>query len=83
MLLARAFLFVGSPSFTPIELFAFFQLTTSWLIVALKLAHKARIQKQGGFPQGFCRQVPRKPRPLGRGASLLQQVNNAKGKKSL
>jgi uncharacterized protein with PQ loop repeat len=32
---------------------AFFQLATSGLIVALKLTHKARIQKQGGFPQGF------------------------------
>jgi uncharacterized protein with PQ loop repeat len=46
-----------------IMVFAFFQLTTSGLIVALKLAYKARIQKQGGFPQGFCQQVPRKPRP--------------------
>jgi uncharacterized protein with PQ loop repeat len=45
-----------------IMVFAFFQLTTSGLIVALKLAYKARIQKQGGFPQGFCQQVPRKPR---------------------
>jgi uncharacterized protein with PQ loop repeat len=46
-----------------IMLNAFFQLTTSGLIVALKLAHKARIQKQGSFPQGFGQQVARKPRP--------------------
>jgi uncharacterized protein with PQ loop repeat len=46
-----------------IMVFAFFQLTTSGLIVALKLAYKARIQKQEGFPQGFGRQVPPKPRP--------------------
>ena len=60
-------------SFTRIELFAFFQLTTSGLIVELKLAHKARIQKQGGFPQGFCRQVPRKPRPWRRGQGTQYQ----------
>jgi uncharacterized protein with PQ loop repeat len=30
---------------------SFFQLTTSVLIVALKLAHKAKIQKQGDFQQ--------------------------------
>ena len=32
---------------------AFFQLATSGLIVTLKLAHKARIQEQGGLLQGF------------------------------
>ena len=32
---------------------AFFQLTTSGLIVALKLAQKARIQKQGDVSQSF------------------------------
>jgi len=35
---------------------SFFQLTTSVLIVALKLANKAKLRKQGSFPQGldFC-----------------------------